>query len=91
VSGRIYSYLSGFDPEYAQKSVGSIIIGHAVQRAIDNGQEAFDFLQGHEPYKYTWGARDVPCFARTILKLGATASAHSVSRRERSVHPEPLD
>ena len=69
VSGGIYSYLSGFDPEYAQKSVGSIIIGHVVQRAIDNGLQAFDFLQGHEPYKYTWGARDVPCLARTIPKL----------------------
>jgi CelD/BcsL family acetyltransferase involved in cellulose biosynthesis len=65
---RIYSYLSGFDPKYAQKSVGSIVIGYAVQRAIESGREAFDFLQGQESYKYTWGARDVPCFARTILK-----------------------
>ena len=65
---RIYSYLSGFDPEYAQKSVGSITIGHAMQRAIESGYKAFDFLQGQEPYKYTWGAKDLPCFARTIHK-----------------------
>ena len=65
---RIYSYLSGFDPEYARKSVGAISIGYAVERAIQGGCAAFDFLQGQEPYKYTWGARDQACFVRRILK-----------------------
>jgi CelD/BcsL family acetyltransferase involved in cellulose biosynthesis len=69
VRDRIYSYLSGFDPEYARKSVGAISIGYAVDRAMQSGCRAFDFLQGQEPYKYTWGARDVPCFARRILKM----------------------
>jgi CelD/BcsL family acetyltransferase involved in cellulose biosynthesis len=69
VRGRIYSYLSGFDPEYARNSVGAISIGYAVERAMQSGCHAFDFLQGQEPYKYTWGARDVPCFARRILKM----------------------
>jgi CelD/BcsL family acetyltransferase involved in cellulose biosynthesis len=68
VCDRIYSYLSGFDPEYAKKSVGAISIGYAVQRAIESGCHAFDFLQGQEPYKYTWGARDQACFVRRILK-----------------------
>ena len=69
VRGRIYSYLSGFDPEYARQSVGAISIGYAVERAMQSGCRAFDFLQGQEPYKYTWGAHDVPCFARRILKM----------------------
>jgi CelD/BcsL family acetyltransferase involved in cellulose biosynthesis len=68
VCDRIYSYLSGFDPEYARKSVGAISIGYAVERAMQSGCHAFDFLQGQEPYKYTWGARDLPCHARRILK-----------------------
>ena len=68
VCDSIYSYLSGFDPEYARKSVGAISIGYAVERAIQGGCEAFDFLQGQEPYKYTWGARDQACFVRRILK-----------------------
>ena len=29
VRDRIYSYLSGFDPEYARQSVGAISIGYA--------------------------------------------------------------
>lgn len=68
VCGRIYSYLSGFDPEYARKSVGAISIGYAVERAMQNGCHAFDFLQGQEAYKYTWGGRDLPCYARRIVK-----------------------
>jgi CelD/BcsL family acetyltransferase involved in cellulose biosynthesis len=68
VCNRVYSYLSGFDTEYARNSVGAISIGAAVERAMKCGCEVFDFLQGQEPYKYTWGAQDVPCFARTILK-----------------------
>jgi CelD/BcsL family acetyltransferase involved in cellulose biosynthesis len=68
VCDRIYSYLSGFDPEYARKSVGAISIGYAVERAMRSGCHAFDFLQGQEAYKYTWGARDQACFARRILK-----------------------
>jgi CelD/BcsL family acetyltransferase involved in cellulose biosynthesis len=68
VCDRIYSYLSGFDPEYARKSVGAISIGYAVERAMQGGCHAFDFLQGQEAYKYTWGARDLPCYAKRILK-----------------------
>lgn len=68
VCNRVYSYLSGFDTEYARKSVGAISIGYAVDRAMERRYDAFDFLQGREPYKYTWGARDIPCLARTIVK-----------------------
>jgi CelD/BcsL family acetyltransferase involved in cellulose biosynthesis len=49
--------------------VGAISIGYAVERAMQSGCHAFDFLQGQEPYKYTWGARDVPCLARSIFKM----------------------
>ena len=69
VRDRIYSYLSGFDPEYARQSVGAISIGYALEGAMQSGCYAFDFLQGQEPYKYTWGARDVPCLARRIFKM----------------------
>jgi len=68
VRDAVYSYLSGFDLEYARKSVGAITIGYAVQRAIESGCQAFDLLQGKEKYKYTWGARDQACFVRRIMK-----------------------
>jgi CelD/BcsL family acetyltransferase involved in cellulose biosynthesis len=68
VRDRVYSYLSGFDLEYARKSVGAITMGYAVQRAMESKCQAFDFLQGTETYKYTWGARDQACFVRRIVK-----------------------
>ena len=68
VRDRVYSYLSGFDLEYARKSVGAITIGHAMQRAIHSGCQAFDFLQGNEKYKYSWGGRDQACFVKRIVK-----------------------
>jgi CelD/BcsL family acetyltransferase involved in cellulose biosynthesis len=68
IKDRIYSYLSGFDPQYARQSVGTISVGYAIERAMQNGCHGFDFLQGREPYKYTWGARDLPCYAKRIVK-----------------------
>ena len=65
---RTYSYLSGFDPEYRRQSVGTIMIGHAVQQSLDE-HRCFDFLRGHEPYKYRWGAHDEPVFGRTLRKM----------------------
>lgn len=63
---RTYFYLSGFDPEYAGLSVGSVLVGHVIERARAAGCRWFDFLQGREAYKYRWGAVDEPVFGKTI-------------------------
>jgi CelD/BcsL family acetyltransferase involved in cellulose biosynthesis len=62
--GRAYSYITGFDPRFRAINPRAVMLAEAVKRAIDEGATAFDFLAGHEPYKYDWGARDVPasCF-----------------------------
>jgi CelD/BcsL family acetyltransferase involved in cellulose biosynthesis len=64
--GRFYHYLGGFDPELRQLGLGTLAIGHAVMRSIDEGLKEFDFLRGREPYKYYWGAIDHPTFARRL-------------------------
>jgi CelD/BcsL family acetyltransferase involved in cellulose biosynthesis len=51
-------YLSGFDPELARLSPGTLLVGTAIESAIEKGDREFDFLRGREPYKYRWGARD---------------------------------
>lgn len=61
-----YSYLGGFDPKYARLSIGTILLGHSIERALAERCESFDFLKGRETYKYRWGATDRPIFARTI-------------------------
>jgi CelD/BcsL family acetyltransferase involved in cellulose biosynthesis len=55
---RWYSYLDGFDPALADMSPGTVLVAHAMQQAIGDGQRAFDFLRGREAYKYAWGATD---------------------------------
>jgi CelD/BcsL family acetyltransferase involved in cellulose biosynthesis len=69
--GRASYYLGGFDPEFAFESPGTMLIGHALRRAADEGAHTFDFLRGGEPYKYAWGARD-----RRLLSLSFVPQAH---------------
>jgi CelD/BcsL family acetyltransferase involved in cellulose biosynthesis len=55
--GHTYYYLSGFDPEFAPYSPGTLLIGHAIEEAVREGSANFDFLRGREAYKYLWGAK----------------------------------
>lgn len=63
-----YSYLGGFDPKYSPFSIGTVLLGHSIEQTLLERCERFDFLKGREPFKYGWGARDQPVFARTIRK-----------------------
>jgi CelD/BcsL family acetyltransferase involved in cellulose biosynthesis len=72
---RTYFYLSGFDPEYAAFSVGTVLLGHAIEEARKEGCDAFDFLRGREPYKYRWGAREQASFRMRLLKKEQGGSA----------------
>jgi CelD/BcsL family acetyltransferase involved in cellulose biosynthesis len=59
-------YLSGFDPAHSAASPGTILVGLAIRHAAREGDEIFDFLRGREPYKYGWGAEDVPTARRVM-------------------------
>jgi CelD/BcsL family acetyltransferase involved in cellulose biosynthesis len=57
------SYLyfnAGVDPDARDLSPGVVLAARLIERAIVAGKRRFDFLRGHEPYKYEWGARDEP-------------------------------
>src|SRR5205085_509509 len=56
--GRVYYYLSGFDPAYARDSPGAALLAFAIRSAIEEGATTFDFLRNREEFKYQWGARD---------------------------------
>ena len=47
-------YQSGFDPEFAKKSVGLVMMGLAIKSAIEEGAAEYDFLHGDEEYKFHW-------------------------------------
>jgi CelD/BcsL family acetyltransferase involved in cellulose biosynthesis len=59
-------YLSGFDPELAHSSVGTLAVHHAIECAAERGAHEVDFMRGAEAYKYAWGARDRLLYRRRL-------------------------
>jgi CelD/BcsL family acetyltransferase involved in cellulose biosynthesis len=47
-------YQSGYDPAWASKSVGLVLLARTVQDAWAEGLQDFDFLRGNEAYKAEW-------------------------------------
>jgi len=47
-------YQCGRDPAWEHASVGQVLMGIMIRRAIEKGFRTFDFLRGDEPYKMTW-------------------------------------
>jgi CelD/BcsL family acetyltransferase involved in cellulose biosynthesis len=69
--GRTYYYLGGFDPDRANISPGTLMIGEMVESAVQEGSRVFDFLRGQEEYKYRWGAVDQPTWRRRFAQVKA--------------------
>jgi CelD/BcsL family acetyltransferase involved in cellulose biosynthesis len=72
---RFHYYLGGFDPAFAPLGPGTILIGHAIEMAAQEGAAEFDFLSGREAYKYRWGAVDRRLRSRMIGLAPAPALA----------------
>jgi CelD/BcsL family acetyltransferase involved in cellulose biosynthesis len=53
-----YAYICGFDPDQAFVSPGTLLLGRAIEQAMQQGAREFHFLRGNESYKYEWGATD---------------------------------
>ena len=47
-------YQSGYDPHWASKSVGLVLLAKTVSDAFAEGLQEFDFLRGNEGYKGEW-------------------------------------
>ena len=56
----LYFYNAGVDPEARELSPGVVLVARSIEMALQAGRSRFDFLRGDEPYKYEWGAVDVP-------------------------------
>lgn len=66
---RIWVYNSGFDiAQFGYLSPGVVLTAGAIERAIEDGRDAFDFLRGDESYKYHFGARDTTIYRIQMLK-----------------------
>ena len=49
-----FYYQSGYEPRWAGKSVGLILLARTVKDAFEAGLRDFDFLRGNESYKTQW-------------------------------------
>jgi CelD/BcsL family acetyltransferase involved in cellulose biosynthesis len=54
--GVTYAYQAGLDPDALDEEPGRIINIATLKHALQEGQRAFDFLRGDEPYKAHWRA-----------------------------------
>jgi CelD/BcsL family acetyltransferase involved in cellulose biosynthesis len=52
--GKFNYYQSGYDPDWASKSVGLVLLARTVSDAFAEGLGEFDFLRGNEGYKGEW-------------------------------------
>jgi CelD/BcsL family acetyltransferase involved in cellulose biosynthesis len=51
---RFLYYQSGYDPLWASRSVGLVLLARTVKDAFAEGLGEFDFLRGNEAYKAQW-------------------------------------
>jgi len=73
--GHIFLVQAGFDPSYAKLSPGNVLLGHALEHAIGEGNSVFDFLRGEHGYKQllATGCRETISVTAFRQTLGAVA------------------
>ena len=74
LGARFAFYQSGFDPEWAEHSVGSVLLGMTIRSAIEEGAHEFDMLLGTEPYKRRFADRSRPVETVVVATAGTPRS-----------------
>lgn len=80
-----YSYLGGFDPQFAESSPGSLLLAFAIKQAAKEGLSYFDFLRGGERYKHYWGAAPRATVGFSLGNSDYASAGHSGSGAETKV------
>jgi len=68
---RVCYYQGGFEPTLARLSLGTVLTARAMQAAVSEGRQVFDFLRGDEPYKAKW-THSTRANARRVLTRAGT-------------------
>lgn len=71
-----YYYNAGYDLEWANKSVGLVLIGLSVKNAIERGNSLYDFLRGDENYKFDWANQQNELVTVNLSRQTMSAIAH---------------
>ena len=71
---RFYFYQQGFDPRYEKYSIGLLMTGLTIQRAIEERAKEYDFLRGDERFKFHWAVAARPLGRLELYPPGARGS-----------------
>lgn len=74
LGARFAFYQSGFDPEWSDHSVGSVLLGKTIRGAIEEGAHEFDMLLGTEPYKRRFADRSRAVETVVVATAGSPRS-----------------
>jgi CelD/BcsL family acetyltransferase involved in cellulose biosynthesis len=66
--GQFYLYNSGYEPDASGLAVGIVSKALCLMEAIGEGKHCFDFLRGHESYKYDLGGQDQQIYKLAIRR-----------------------
>lgn len=66
----VYFYQGGRDPRWDRESVGQVLMGAMIRRAIERGYRRFDFLRGDDAYKAHWTGSSRSTEEITIFRPG---------------------
>lgn len=65
-----YAYQMGWDTRWKRQSMGTVLMGLMIRRAIERGYRTFDFLRGEETYKTVWTASARTCYEVVVIRTG---------------------
>lgn len=65
--GVVYCYQGGLDPDAIDEEPGRLGVLALLQRAMEEGFQAVDFLRGDEPYKAHFRAQPVACVEHRVV------------------------
>jgi CelD/BcsL family acetyltransferase involved in cellulose biosynthesis len=66
----VYFYQSGRDPEWEHESIGQVLLGAMIRRAIERGFKHFDLLRGRDAYKFSWTGASRPIHEVVVFRPG---------------------
>jgi CelD/BcsL family acetyltransferase involved in cellulose biosynthesis len=78
------NYQGGRDPTFSRLEVGTVLVVHTIQQAIDEGADTYHFLRGGEEYKYHFAEQDEELatvgLSRTVAG-GLSLRSYDLARR----------
>ena len=70
---QVFYFQSGFDPAFEKLRPGFLLLGYAIEHAIDEGNESFDMMRGEHDYKTQWSRQQRTTRSLTLYRPGPAA------------------